>query len=144
MGLGAMGCASVDVQPVAIDREALGLVCVERNPRARIPAVIDAIRDGFRRNRVATEVRYADEVEDCPYVLRYTARREWDLNFLYGGYVAEVGMTLHRGNTEVGRARYRDRGGFFVPTPTKYQRTTQKLKPVLDRLLAQTEGEAAR
>ena len=125
----AAGCTTIQVDPVDADVHRLDRVCVERNPRALVPALLPAIRDAFRRNGVTTQVRGAGALDGCRYVVRYAAESNRD----FTAYTRTIQLEILRGEESVGRLDYEHHGGLSL---TKYRRTADKLDPLVDRLLA--------
>jgi hypothetical protein len=127
LGLACAACTTTHVAPVDAARHRLGEVCIERNPRVHVAALVPAVRDAFRRHRVMTRMREPGELAGCEYVLRYNAER--------GGataYMKSATLELTHGDEAIGRVEYAHRGGLAI---TKYARTADKLDPLIDRLL---------
>ncbi len=125
----AAGCTTVQVDPVDAGAHRLEGVCIERNSRALVPALLPAIRDAFRRNGIPTELRQAGSLDGCGYVVRYAGESAQDLRV----YTRSIQLEIVRGEESVGRLDYEHHGGL---SPTKYARTADKLDPLVDRLLA--------
>ena len=126
-GLLCAACTTTNVTPVDAARHRLGDVCIERNPRVHVAALVPAVRDAFRRHRVTTLMREPGELADCEYVLRYRAERRGT-----PAYTKSATLELTHGNEPIGRVEYAHRGGLAI---TKYARTADKLDPLIDRLL---------
>lgn len=119
-----LACTSIHFEPVDAEQHRLERVCIERNPRVLVPALVPAIRDAFRRNGVPTELRVSKDVDSCRFVLRYTALRGWDI----ANYTRVIELELTRGDETIGSVDYEHHGGFAV---SKYARTADKLDPLL-------------
>lgn len=126
-------CTTVRVDPVDAEAHPLREVCIERNPRVLVRAMLPAVRDAFRRNRVATVVREPGEFEDCEYMLRYSALRGGTLI----KYTKIATIELFRGEAEIGRIDYEHHGWLDI---TKFARTADKLAPLIERLLEGAGG----
>lgn len=128
LALCAAACTTTNIVPVDAKLHRLGEVCIERNSRVLIRALVPGIRDAFRRHRVKTVIREPDDLEGCEYVLRYTALQGWDV----APYTRTMELELFQGEQVIGRLDYEHHGGIAV---TKYGRTVDKLDPLIDRLL---------
>jgi hypothetical protein len=122
-------CAATNVTPVNT-RHQLDLVCIERNPRVLVAALLPAVRDAFRRNRVPTVVREPGQLEGCETVLRYSARRAQGLA---RPYTQSATLELRSGDEPIGRLEWHASSVAFLGST----RTADQLDPLVDRLLAE-------
>lgn len=125
----AGGCTTLEANPVDPEEHALGLVCIEKNPKVTIEAFPGVIEREFLRHGIRTEVYGEKRPPWCEYTLTYTARRKWDLVH----YMAYAELRLARDRESIAVATYRHAGGFGF---NKYASTESKMRRVIDRLLA--------
>jgi hypothetical protein len=131
-----LGCTVVQVKPVdpsvVLDR-----VCIEKNPDVQVADFLDVVRAGFRRHGIETEVVERPAPTSCEFVLRYTALRTWDID----SYLAHADLYIDRSGQTIASATYHLRlgGGYDL---TKYRATKTKMDPVIDELLAGTQGQS--
>lgn len=132
------GCTSTRVHPIDRAQHSLAdaTVCIETNYRVTVRAMPRALEDAFRRNDIKTEFRDASELDDCPYVLRYTAHRWWNIL----PYTSRIELELFHESVAIGSARFRAGEATF----TKFARTYQKTEPLVDRMLARPPGPQQR
>lgn len=132
----SIGCTAVSVQPVDPQLQ-IGRVCIEKNPAVEVVDFLDVVRAGFRRHGIETNVYDGTPPRECEFVLRYTARRSWDL----ASYMAHAELHLERSGQPLASAIYHLRGGGGYAL-TKYDSTRKKMNPVIDELLAGRGGQA--
>ena len=125
-----LGCTAITVQPVDASVQ-LDRVCIEKNTEVEVEDFLGAVREGFRRHGVETEVFLGAPFAPCEFVLKYSATRSWDLEY----YLSHAELHLERSGQPLASAVYHLRlgGGYAL---TKYQSTKTKMDPVVDELLA--------
>lgn len=122
-------CTAIHVEPLDPSPRVTH-VCIENNPKVVVADFLDVVRDGFSRHGISTEVYSGTVPGGCDFTLTYTARQSWD----FTTYLSHAELWLWKEGKRVGYAEYhlRGKGGYSMK---KWQSTTTKMGPVLDRLL---------
>jgi hypothetical protein len=107
-------------------------VCIQDNPKVTVRDFKQVLQDGFDRHGIATEVATGQRLEECEYVLTYTALRSWD----FKTYISHAELRLERSHRQIAYAEYhlKGKGGLAL---NKWGGTREKIDPVIDELLAQ-------
>lgn len=91
---------------------------------------MSVIRDGFKRNGIATQIYTGNLPSECEYHLSYYCERTWDL----ATYMHHAELRLYRGQAQIGYAEYHLNGGGGF-SMMKWDSTKKKMDPVIDELL---------
>ena len=124
-------CTSVKVTP--LDRSYnLSHICIENNEKVIVNNFVNVIEDSFQARSISTEIYSGETPEYCKYILKYTALQSWDMAL----YLSHAELRLFKDNTRIAYAEYhlRGKGGFSL---VKWASVESKMKPVIDKLLAQ-------
>ena len=123
-------CTSISVQP--INRSAnLKHICIHENVMVVDDSLLTALKAGFNRHHISTQVFTGNPPIGCEYILTYTAL--WSIDFATYLSDAEIGIK-HKGNI-IASAKYRLRGDGGGLSLMKWQDTKTKIDPVIDALL---------
>jgi hypothetical protein len=120
-------CAAVvEVKP-ANPALAIQHVCIQENPNVAVGEVLQALRDGFDRHGISTEVFKDTKPANCEYMVTYLADTRWEWRVFLsdaqiriekdGRYVASA--SLHYGKWATG----------------KDQSVKEKIDPLIDEML---------
>jgi hypothetical protein len=125
------GCTSIKVTPLDRSYE-LSHVCIENNEKVIVSDFVGVIEDSFKDHSISTELYSGETPVHCKYILKYTALQSWDMAL----YLSHAELRLFKGNTRIAYAEYhlRGKGGFSL---VKWASVESKMKPVVDKLLAQ-------
>jgi hypothetical protein len=126
----SFGCTSISVRPVEA-RSGMGHVCIKHNSAVEVSDFVAVVRDGLARHGVSSEEFFDNAPLHCEFILRYTARRSWDL----APYLSQAEIWIERDGAQVGYAEFhlRGKGGYSF---YKWQGTKEKMDPVIDQLFA--------
>ena len=131
--LGAVGCTTIQVEPpdsaLAVEH-----ICIQENPAVQVADFVDVIRGRLEYHQITTEVFSGSAPDGCQYILTYTALRSWDLS----AFLSHAEVYLSRDGRQVAKGVFhlRGKGGYAL---TKYNSTKQKMDPVVDQLLGETQ-----
>jgi hypothetical protein len=120
-------CAAVvEIRPIE-STVAIQHVCIQENPKVAVGDFLQALRDGFDRHGISTEVFKDAKPANCEYMVTYVAYNKWELRVFLsdaeirierdGRYVASA--SLHYGKWATG----------------KDQSTKEKVEPLIDEML---------
>jgi hypothetical protein len=120
-------CAAVvEIRPVE-STVAIQHVCIQENQNVGVGDFVQALRDGFDRHGISTEVFKDAKPANCEYVVTYLADTRWEWRVFLsdaqiriekdGRYVASA--SLHYGKWATG----------------KDQSTKEKIEPLIDEML---------
>ncbi|WP_036986198.1 Sbal_3080 family lipoprotein [Pseudomonas sp. URMO17WK12:I4] len=132
LALGLAACTSIRVTPL---QSAPTTMCIEENPKVMVSDFVPVLQQGFARHGITTQLYSAIPEDRCPYVVKYTARRTWDM----APYLSSAELTILGPRRQtVASANYhlRGKGGLSL---MKWQGTKSKMDPVIDELLSNTQ-----
>lgn len=132
LALGLTACTSVRVTPL---QSAPSTMCVEENPKVMVSDFLAVLHQGFARHGITTQPYATIPWDQCPYVVRYTARRSWDM----APYLSSAELTVlgpRRETLATAAYHLRGKGGLSL---MKWQGTKSKMDPVIDELLSNTQ-----
>lgn len=122
------GCTSVRVEPL---KSAADSMCIESNPRVMVTDFLPVLQAGFARHGITTQVHDKVPTQGCDYLLRYTAKRSWDVTpYLSFAELSVLGP--QRQTLASAHYHLRGKGGLSL---MKWQGTQAKMDPVIDQLL---------
>lgn len=120
-------CAAVVEVKSANSALAIQHVCIQDNSNVAVGDFLQALRDGFDRHGISTEVFKDTKPANCEYVVTYLADTRWEWRVFLsdaeiriekdGRYVASA--SLHYGKWATG----------------KDQSTKEKIDPLIDKML---------
>jgi hypothetical protein len=124
-------CTTVTVRPLDPSLH-IGYVCIEDNPKVTVEDFQRVLRDGFDRHGIASEVATGQRLDECEYILTYTALRSWD----FTTYISHAELRLERAGRQIAYAEYhlKGKGGLSL---NKWGDTREKIDPLIDELLEQ-------
>ena len=129
--LGLSACTSINVDQLH-DSTKVTKICIEENPKVFsgfLPTVERMINDkGYQTQKFSS-----NKPEGCDLIMRYTARRSWDVTTYLS--LAEVDLFDMEG-FKVASADYRHKGGLGF---NKWASVETKMTPVIDELLPQRQ-----
>lgn len=132
LALGLAACTSVRVTPL---QSAPTILCIEENPKVMVSDFLAVLQQGFARHGITTQPYATISWGQCPYVVRYTARRSWDM----APYLSSAELTVlgpRRETLATAAYHLRGKGGLSL---MKWQGTKSKMDPVIDELLSNTQ-----
>ncbi len=143
--LGAAGCTTIQVEPLD-PALAVEHICIQENPAVQVADFVDVIRARMAYHQVTTEVfsgpagREAPDPlrsqapDGCQYILTYTALRSWDIT----AFLSHAEIYLSHDGRQVAKGVFhlRGKGGYAL---TKFNTTKQKMDPVVDQLLGESQ-----
>ncbi len=132
LALGLTACTSVRVTPL---QSAPSTMCLEENPKVMVSDFLAVLQQGFARHGITTQTYATIPWDQCPYVVRYTARRSWDM----APYLSSAELTVlgpRRETLATAAYHLRGKGGLSL---MKWQGTKSKMDPVIDELLSNTQ-----
>lgn len=132
LALGLAACTSVRVTPL---QSAPTTMCIEENPKVMVSDFVPVLQQGFARHGITTQPYATIPWDQCPYVVRYTARRSWDM----APYLSNAELTVlgpRRQTLATAAYHLRGKGGLSL---MKWQGTKSKMDPVIDELLSDTQ-----
>lgn len=132
LALGLAACTSVRVTPL---QSAPTTMCIEENPKVMVSDFVPVLQQGFARHGITTQQYSTIPWDQCPYVVRYTARRSWDM----APYMSSAELTIlgpRRQTLATAAYHLRGKGGLSL---MKWQGTKSKMDPVIDELLSNTQ-----
>ena len=124
-------CTSIRV--TQIDKSyGLTHVCIEENPKVIVSEFVGVVEDVFQDHSISTEIYRGERPTHCEYKLTYTALQSWDIST----YLSHAELRLFKKNTRIAYAEYhlKGKGGLSL---TKWASVKSKIKPVVEKLLAQ-------
>lgn len=124
-------CTSVAVKPLDQSLD-ISHVCIENNPEVLVVDFETVLVEGLDRQGISVAVFSKEQMEQCEYVLTYTARRKWD----FKPFLAYAFLRLEKDGIQIAHAEYRHSGGFAL---NKWASTREKIDPVIDELLGSYE-----
>ena len=136
LALGLTACTSVRITPL---QSAPTTMCIEENPKVMVSDFVPVLQQGFARHGITTQPYATIAWDQCPYVVRYTARRSWDM----APYLSSAELTVlgpRRETLATAAYHLRGKGGLSL---MKWQGTKSKMDPVIDQLLNNTQPIAA-
>ncbi|WP_249910349.1 Sbal_3080 family lipoprotein [Pseudomonas fulva] len=136
LALGLTACTSVRITPL---QSAPTTMCIEENPKVMVSDFVPVLQQGFARHGITTQPYATIPWDQCPYVVRYTARRSWDM----APYLSSAELTVlgpRRETLATAAYHLRGKGGLSL---MKWQGTKSKMDPVIDQLLNNTQPIAA-
>ncbi|SHL26180.1 Sbal_3080 family lipoprotein [Phytopseudomonas punonensis] len=125
-------CTSVRVTPL---QSAPNTMCIEENPKVMVSDFVPVLQQGFARHGITTRPYATIPWDQCPYVVRYTARRSWDM----APYLSSAELTIlgpRRQTMATAAYHLRGKGGLSL---MKWQGTKSKMDPVIDELLSEAQ-----
>lgn len=132
IGLAAIlltGCAGRNVQP-AMDAKQINNVCIEINPAVQVDDFLSALQSAFYLNGVKSETYFGTRPQYCEYVVKYTARRSWDVV----PYLAYFNIVVEKDNVAVayGEWKIKFMGRFSL---AKWKDSSTLVHPIVKRML---------
>ncbi|MBU0622367.1 MAG: hypothetical protein KJ795_11000 [Gammaproteobacteria bacterium] len=121
------GCVSISVKPVD-SKVSIQHVCIEDNPKVVVSDFMQALRDGFDRNEISSEIYTGTKSTNCEYQVTYTANKKWALA---GSYLSHAEIRIEKDGRYVASATYNSKGlanGSFTTTK-------EAIDPVIDEML---------
>ncbi|WP_416638534.1 Sbal_3080 family lipoprotein [Pseudomonas sp. OHS18] len=132
LALSLSACTSVRVTPL---QSAPNTMCIEENPKVMVSDFVPVLQQGFARHGIKTQPYATIPWDQCPYVVRYTARRSWDM----APYLSSAELTIlgpRRQTLATAAYHLRGKGGLSL---MKWQGTKSKMDPVIDELLSEVQ-----
>ena len=120
-------CVSISVKPVD-SKVSIQHVCIEDNPKVVVSDFMQALRDGFDRNGISSEIYTGTKSTNCEYQVTYTANKKWALA---GFYLSHAEIRIEKDGRYVASATYNSKGlanGSFTTTK-------EAIDPVMDEML---------
>ena len=126
-----LGCTSISVQPVEPSPGA-DHVCIEHNPAVQVTDSVAVVQEGLTRHGLSSELYSGNAPSHCELILRYAARRSWDM----APFLSQAEIWVERDGVQVGYGEFhlRGKGGYSF---YKWQGTKKKMDPVIDQLFAE-------
>lgn len=125
-----LACTAIHVEALPRTEPVVTHVCIERNPLVLVDDFLPAVRAGFERHGITTEIYDGAKPAACVVTVKYTARQTWDLV----SFLAKAEIWIARDGQQIAYAEYHLRGGGGYAL-TKYQGAQTKMRPVMDQLL---------
>ena len=128
---GLSACTSIKVSPVGqAERQKIQEVCIVNNPAVTIGEFVPVLERRFAIHSIRTRRVAENNISNCSYFLRYSARRSWDITT----YLSWAELNLFNHNRLVANAEYSliGKGGLSL---MKWQSVETKMNPVVDKLL---------
>jgi len=132
LALSLSACTPVRVTPL---QSAPNTMCIEENPKVMVSDFVPVLQQGFARHGIKTQPYAAIPRDQCPYVVRYTARRSWDM----APYLSSAELTIlgpRRQTLATAAYHLRGKGGLSL---MKWQGTKSKMDPVIEELLSEVQ-----
>ena len=132
LALSLSACTSVRVTPL---QSAPNTMCIEENPKVMVSDFVPVLQQGFARHGIKTQPYATIPWNQCPYVVRYTARRSWDM----APYLSSAELTIlgpRRQTLATAAYHLRGKGGLSL---MKWQGTKSKMDPVIEELLSEVQ-----
>jgi len=132
------GCTQIDIRKIDAQRHAIKHVCISKNSKVNVTDFIQVLEDKFIEHGITSEV-YEDRAspESCKFIVKYTAKRSWDITF----YIGYAEINVYEDRIKIGSATYKQTGGSGSLSLNKWGTTMEKIGPVLDDLLSKFSGQ---
>jgi len=127
-----VGCTSVNVRKVDSKKYPISNVCIIKNPKVLVNDFLSVVEKRFLEHDIEVDVYSENISQCCEYILKYTARRSWDIS----PYLAYAELELLKHNKIIGSAMYKHIGGSMSLALNKWASTSSKMTPVINDLLS--------
>ncbi len=124
-------CSTMKVEKLSASPN-VSKICIKENEDVKVGGFLEIIRTGFDRHGISSKVFTKNQPATCSTILTYTALRRWD----FAPYMSHAELWLRDKNgKQIGYAQYHIIGGGGFDF-SKWRSTASKMRPVIDKLLA--------